>query len=112
MKSTHHAHGNSRTSAVSVPARERSPLAEILGAPADPECFTDTQLDRLRRHAVAAAPTFAYKELEAYISELFLAPEVVAAYFRPVTVHDPANPLGPVRQVLPFELATAAARSR
>jgi hypothetical protein len=109
MKSIPLARSNSRSSAVTAVGRYRSPLTEILGTPADPERFTDTHLDRLRRYAVAAAPSFPCRELEAFISELFLAPEVVAAYFRPVTVHNPANQREPVHQVLPFELATAAA---
>lgn len=109
MKSIQNARQSNRTSHVSIPALDRSPLLEILGISGDPERFTDTQIDRLRRHAVAAAPHLPCKELEAFISELFLAPEVVEAYFRPVTVHDSADPRAPVRQVLPFELASAAA---
>jgi len=110
MKSIHYpASGNSLGSAVPSLARQPSPLTAILGSPADPERFTDAQLDRLRRYAVAAAPTLLHKELEAFIGELFLAPEVIAAYFRPVTVHNFSNPRDPVREVLPFELATAAA---
>lgn len=111
MKSIHQSvRGHSSNPAFASSPRERVSLTTILGTPADPECFTDTQLDRLRRYAVAAAPTLPLRELEAFIGELFIAPEVVAAYFRPVTVHDGANPRQPTRQVLPFELATVAAR--
>lgn len=109
MKSIHHAQSIPHPSAVPAAARAKSLLTEILGVPADPERFSDAQLDHLRRYAVAAAPSLSCKELDAFIGELFLVPEVVTAYFRPVTVHDPVNPREPVRQMLPFELAIAAA---
>lgn len=92
------------------PAAAPSALDQILGKHADPDSFSEPQLNRLRRYIAASVPVLPCSELETFLGELFLAPELVSAYFRPTVVGDLSNPALARRNVLPFEKALAAAR--
>lgn len=87
-----------------------SPLVRILGTHVEPDRFTGPQLDRLRRHVATSVPLLPTPDLDRFLGELFSAPEVVSAYFRPTLIHDRADPELPTRNVLPFDVAMAAAK--